>query len=132
MIIKYKKRRRLFIKIYALVVAILLVFNLWSIAVEGIEYLNILTSILLTLLCIGLLYYQIARYDHQKITARYGFLNLYFKDITEVKYFAGDLVIKTEKHSFGINTQYADETSLHKFIKTLKEQTEFELNWSKL
>ncbi|RRO24401.1 hypothetical protein [Flavobacteriaceae bacterium 14752] len=128
MILKYKKKRLLFIKIYSAVVGVLFLINLWALFAEGDTYLNIITTVLLAFFCFGLLFYQNARYDDQRIIGQFGWPKIYYKDITEVKYFAGDVVIKTKKRSFGINKQTADEESLLKFKEILEQQTEFRLN----
>jgi len=128
MIIKYKKKRLLFIKIYSAMVGVLFLINLWAFFAEGDSYLNIITTILLAFFCFGLLFYQNARYNDQKIIGQFGWPKIYYKDITEVKYFAGDIVIKTKKRSFGINKQTAEEESLRRFKEILEQQTELELN----
>lgn len=128
MILKYKKKRLLFIKIYSAVVGVLFLINLWALFAEGDTYLNIITTVLLAFFCFGLLFYQNARYDDQRIIGQFGWPKIYYKDITDVKYFAGDIVIKTKKRSFGINKQTADEESLRKFKEILEQQTEFRLN----
>lgn len=130
MILKYKKKRLLFIKIFSSAVGALFLINLWALFTEGDSYLNIITTILLIWLCVGSFYNQVARYDDQKIIGQFGWSNIYYKDITEIKYFAGDIVIKTDRRTIGINTQVADKTSLQKFIKTLEQQTEFKLNFA--
>ena len=130
MIIKYKKKRLLFIKIFSAAVGVLFLIKLWALFTEGASYLNMLSTFFLVLLFFGQLFYQNARYDDQKIIGQFGWPKIYYKDITEVKYFAGDIVIKTDRRTIGINTQVADKTSLQKFIKTFEQQTEFKLNFA--
>ncbi len=130
MVVKYNRNRLLFIKIYSVAVGILFGFNLWAVVMEREDFLNIITTILLSVNCFGFLYYQVVRYDNQKVVAQFGWPKIYFKDIIEVKYVFGDIVIKTNKRTIGVNTQVVDKASLQKFIKTLEQQTEFQLNLS--
>ncbi|MBS3737799.1 hypothetical protein [Mesohalobacter halotolerans] len=128
MMIKYNKKRLLLIKIYSFVVGILFLINLWALFTEDDSYLNIITTILLIGFCVGPLFYQVARYDDHKITAQFGWPKIYYKDIIDVKYFAGDILIKSDKRSIGINTQVADKSSLYEFASILEQKTGYELN----
>lgn len=70
----------------------------------------------------GMYYFHNTRYNHEKIKGQFGWPRLYYKDITSVKYVAGDILILTEKRKLGINTAYADKKSLDDFVGFLKNR----------
>ncbi|WP_454244453.1 hypothetical protein [Psychroflexus sp. MBR-150] len=125
---KYNKRRSLFIRTFSVFVIIFFLVCLWGFLFSDLNVLTFIASLLQIILWCGFLYYQIVRYDSQKIVSQFGWPRIYFKDIKEVEFFAGDIVIKTKKRSISINTQIADKASLQKFVETLERETKFQLN----
>lgn len=127
MIIKYNKKRLFFIKILSLCVGVFFLLSLWMFVFYELSLMSFLSFLPTLFLVWGIYYFQTARYDHKKIMAQFGWPRLYYKDITSVKYVAGDILIQTEKRKLGINTAYADKKSLDDFVEFLGQKTGFQL-----
>jgi low affinity Fe/Cu permease len=67
----------------------------------------------------GMMYFEVARYDDEKISAPYGWPRIYYKDIVSIKSKLGDIIIKSDKREIAINKDTADQKSLEKFIEYL-------------
>lgn len=126
--IKFKTNRLLFIKIYTVIMVIFYVPWLWTTIEEDVNYFAFGSFILLIISSLTMIYYQNGIYDDEKIKAAFGWPTIYYKDIISVKYLFGDVVIKTEKKSFGINKETTDQDSLQKFVNTLEKHTSFQLD----
>lgn len=126
--IELKKKRKLFMKIYAVIMGILLIAWLWTSIEEGINYFGFGSSILLMIYPLTMIYYQGGIYDDEKIKGPFGWPTIYYKNIISVKYVLGDILIKTEKKNFAINKETTDQESLQKFVNILEKHTSFQLD----
>ncbi len=130
MVIKYNKKRLFFIQLFSFCVVGFLGLSLWRFAYYELSLMSFLSFLPTVVLAWGLIYFQNGRYDDKKIIAPFAWPRIFFNDIEEVKSFAGDIVIKTQKRSFGINKKSADEASFQKFIEVLRSQTQIQINFS--
>jgi glutamine amidotransferase-like uncharacterized protein len=128
MIIKYKKKRILFIKIISVFVIIFFFASTISVIQGEDNVLTFVSFIFQFFLWFGLYYYQAARYDNKKIIAQYGWPRIHYNDIISVKTKFGDIIIKSEKREISINRESVDEESLKSFIEFLNQKTPKPLN----
>jgi glutamine amidotransferase-like uncharacterized protein len=123
MVIKYKHKRRLVIRILGVLVAILLISSMIGAMKNEMNILTFISFLFQIVYWYGLYYFEAARYDDKKIIAQYGWPRINYGDIVSVKSKWGDIVISSEKHEITINKEVVDQQSLEKFITYLDKKT---------
>ena len=123
MILKYKTKRRRFIKIFSVLVLLFTLFSIWNFFQSGFSTLSFISLLFQLVLWFGFLYFQAGRYDDKKIMAQFGWPRIDYKDITSVNYKWGDIIIKSKNRQIGINKAVVDEDSLKKFDVHLKKHS---------
>lgn len=128
MVVKFKRKRRLFIKIFSVLVSIFFIAAMISAIQNENNTLTFISFIFQLSFWFGMLYFQAARYDDKKISAQFGWPRIYYEDIVSIKSKWGDIIIKSEKREISINRDTVDEESLKKFINHLDQKTSKPLN----
>lgn len=128
MVIKYKKRRRLFIKILSILVVIFFIATVINATQNEINYITLITFVLQIVLWIGLYYYQAARYDQNQVIAQYGWPRINYENIISVTTKFGDIIITSEKREISINRESVEEKSLKTFVEFLHKKTAIPLD----
>jgi len=123
MVVKYKRKRRAFIKILCVLVFLFIVFTVIE-ALQSNDIMMALLSIVFQfILWFGLYYYQIARYTDDKIMAQFGWPSIHYDQIVSIERKWGDIVIKSEKEQINIKSDLANQESLIAFLKHLDSKT---------
>ena len=123
MVVKFKRKRRICIDLFCILVFTFFLGTIVSTIIIGNGFLIILAFAFQVIYFIGLYYYQAVRYDDEKITAQYGWPRIYYDDIISVKSKWGDIVIKSDKQEINISRNILDEESLKYFVKYLDKKT---------
>lgn len=130
MVVKFKKRRRVFIKIFGVLVTVFFFASMINMFQEEKHLLTFMSFLLQVLFWFGLYYFQAVRYDDEKITAQYGWPKIYYNDIISIQSHWGDISIKSDKREINIPKDDVDEESFKAFIEFLDQKTEKPINTS--
>ena len=128
MILRFKKKRRIFFKTYFIITLIIFGLSVWQYIFEDSNIWGLLSSFFLLIFSSGMVYYQAGIFSQNKVKAPFGYPSIHYKDIVEVKNFAGDILVKSSKHSLSISTKHVEQTDLKQFIDVLENHTPFQLN----
>lgn len=120
MIIKFKRKRRIWINSISLLIVISFFYTIWNFIVHNSKLLLFITFVFQALFWLGMVYYQAAKYTGEKIMAQFGWPTIDYTDIISVETKFGDLLIKSEKREIVINKDVVDEESLKKFLALLE------------
>lgn len=123
MLVKFKKRRRIFIKVVGAIVTVFFFASMLNTFQEEKNLLTFISLLLQVLFWFGLYYYQAVRYDEEKIIAQFGWPRIYYKDIISIKSKWDDIIIKSNKRDISISRNLVDEESLKTFIEHLDQNT---------
>ena len=123
MTVKFKQKRRNWIKLLSALLIPLFLYTLWDFINGETNLLLLITFLLQVLFWFGITYFQAAKYDDQKIMAQFGWPQIKYEDIVSIEKKFGDILIKSEKREIGINKDIVDEASLNNFLEYLKKRT---------
>jgi len=86
MVDKFKKRRRVFIKIFGGLLTVFFIASMINLFRIEKHLLTFMAFLLQVVFWLGLYYFQAVRYDDEKITAQYGWPKIYDNKITSMNY----------------------------------------------
>ncbi|GGE15091.1 hypothetical protein [Psychroflexus salis] len=124
MTVKFNQKRRNLITLISLFVTISLFYSIWDYATSKSNLLLLISFLVQVIFWFGMIYFQAAKYNDEKIVAQFGWPQIKYEDIVSIEKKFGDILIKSKKSKIGINKDIVDRVSLDNFLEYLKKRTQ--------